>query len=316
MSNETTIYRGRSIVWPSILIGLGVLLLLENLDLLPINIMALIFRMWPLILIALGIDLLFGRKAGWGPAISAAIVLAVFAGGYWIVQVTGTALTYSGDTYTQDVEHALAGAESAEVKINFGVGKLDLSALENAGNFVEGSLVLIEDQDLIDDYQVKNDVAYYELDSEFDGAVSGYFPGSFFNDFDGDDLVWELQFTDSISLDLNINTGVGRSVIDLTGLQITSLDVSAGVGETIVIMPATGDFSAHISGGVGSIQIRIPEGIAVRVRGSAGIGEINVFGDHQFQNGSYTSDDYNEAENKIDIDVSGGIGEIDIRWDK
>ena len=81
MNNNT--YR-RSLVGPVILIGFGVILLLNNLGLLSWTIWDTLFRLWPVILIAIGLDILIGRRSLWGSLLSAALVLAIFGGAIWL----------------------------------------------------------------------------------------------------------------------------------------------------------------------------------------------------------------------------------------
>ena len=55
--------RYRSFFWPMILIGVGLVWFLANINVIPnFNPLAL-FNLWPLLLIAIGLDLLFGRKS-------------------------------------------------------------------------------------------------------------------------------------------------------------------------------------------------------------------------------------------------------------
>ena len=71
---------GRSLFWPILLIGVGVILLLANLGLVePVNLIAL-FRMWPLLLIAAGAQILFGRSFPWvGTILSVGLAIGAIA---------------------------------------------------------------------------------------------------------------------------------------------------------------------------------------------------------------------------------------------
>jgi len=75
---------------------------------------------------------------------------------------------------------------------------------------------------------------------------------------------------------LQVSTGVGESVLDLSGLQVTDLDVNSGVGQTRVTLPAQGRVSAKVSGGVGQLIVTIPDGMAARVHASAGLVESRL----------------------------------------
>jgi len=78
----STYYRRHGLVGPVILVGLGAILLLENMGLLSGNLWTVLLRMWPLILIAIGIDLLIGRRSTWGALLSLILIVALFVGGF------------------------------------------------------------------------------------------------------------------------------------------------------------------------------------------------------------------------------------------
>ena len=44
-----------------------------------------------------------------------------------------------------------------------------------------------------------------------------------------------------------------------------------------------------------------------------GLGSIDVSGNYSRRNDEYTSADFNTAENRVDLEVNGGIGRIVIR---
>jgi hypothetical protein len=112
---------------------------------------------------------------------------------------------------------------------------------------------------------------------------------------------------------LNVSTGVGESLIDLSALKVTDLKVSSGVGKTEVKLPSRGRVQAKISGGVGQLIITIPEGMAARIHASAGIGGVSVPSHFSRQEGDYVVGNYAAAEDRIDLDISGGVGQVVIR---
>ena len=57
--HETRRISGTSLVWPIVLIGMGVVFLLDNLNVIDVDLWLLITRLWPLVLVAVGIDILF-----------------------------------------------------------------------------------------------------------------------------------------------------------------------------------------------------------------------------------------------------------------
>jgi predicted membrane protein len=96
-------------------------------------------------------------------------------------------------------------------------------------------------------------------------------------------------------------------------LKVTDLKVSNGVGQTEVWLPARGQVSAKISGGIGQLTITVPEGMAARIHASTGLGSLSISSRFARQDDVYISGNYSTAEDRIDLDISGGVGEIIIR---
>jgi hypothetical protein len=74
-------YYRPGLVGPVLLIGLGILFLLENLGLLAWNIWEVAFRLWPLLFIAWGLELMLGRRSAWGAAVAFILILLILVGG-------------------------------------------------------------------------------------------------------------------------------------------------------------------------------------------------------------------------------------------
>jgi hypothetical protein len=109
-------------VGPTILIGIGILLLLSNLGMLQWSVWETIGRLWPILLIAAGLDTLVGRRSAVGSLLSALIVLALIAGGVWLIAAPAGTLAFApGREFSgQDVSQSLDGARLAEISIRPG----------------------------------------------------------------------------------------------------------------------------------------------------------------------------------------------------
>jgi hypothetical protein len=71
------------------------------------------------------------------------------------------------------------------------------------------------------------------------------------------------------------------------------------------------DLDARVSGGVGEATVRLPRDVGVRVKARGGIGEIKVQG-LQERDGYYVNDAYEKQGVRLRLDISGGIGQINI----
>jgi hypothetical protein len=261
--------------------------------------------MWPVLLVAIGIDLIFGRRSGIGAAISAVLILAMFAGAFWVFGVTGD--VWSGDQVTEPIVQELGKAEAAEVEISMNVGLLEISAMpESSDLLIEGQIQVSEFERISEDYRLEDETVVYSLTTK----GQQYHPGWLFSNRFDQTKGWELFLNRNVALDLNVDTGVGKIVVNLTGINLTYLDVDSGVGEVVVILPEEGSYQVRVNGGVGKLEIQIPTGVATRINLDTGLGSTTVLGDYDFQNGAYYSESYDSSDDQVEIFIDGGVGNI------
>jgi hypothetical protein len=124
---------------------------------------------------------------------------------------------------------------------------------------------------------------------------------------------WDLRFNDEVPTDLVVEMGAGESNLDLDSLALTGLDLEVGAGKTTVDLTGdyTRDFDASIEGGVGEATVLVPSGVGVRVRAEGGLGKINAEG-FQREGQAYVNDAYGDSEVTLDVDVRGGVGQINL----
>jgi len=297
-------YRRGGFVWPLILITAGVIFLLNNLEVLSWGVWDALWRLWPLLLIAIGLDILFGRRSALGSLLALVLIVALIGGAvlYAVMQaplITGQAIT------TDRVVQELAGATSADVHISFGAGSLRIGALKEPGNLIEGTIGSGPGETITRDFHVDGNVAHFQLKSQ-GVPIMPFGPHRY-------DQSWNLDLSPSVPLLLQVSSGVGESVLDLSDLQVTNLDVSSGVGQTRLQLPAHGRVQAKVSGGIGQVVVTIPESMAARIHASAGLGGLSVSNRFQRDGRDYVSTNYATADDRVDLDISGGIGEVVVR---
>jgi hypothetical protein len=297
--------RGGSLVGPVLLIGIGLFFLLSNVGLVNWNFWEAASRLWPIVLIAMGLDLLVGRHSALGSFFVLVVTIMLLAGGlFWLNWQMG-----SRGVVTDQVSQPLSGARSADVTIDFGVGGLRLGALPaESALLLEGSLTRPGRGERVEeDFQVRDGVAYYHLKS--------YGPSSSLSLLSRthEDWIWNLQLNADTPMSLAVNTGVGESELDLRALNLNELRIRTGVGKTTVTLPGHGRLPVTIEGGVGELIVLIPEGVAARIEVSTGLGSSQVLGDYEREGNVYTSSGYATAEDRLDLQLKSGIGQVTVR---
>jgi hypothetical protein len=291
-----------SLVGPAILIGLGVILLLNTLGLLAWSVWEAVFRLWPVLLIAVGLEIILNRLSVWGSLLALVLTALVLAGMLWLL---GPDISTGQVVAGEEVRQALGEASRAEVLIEPGIGWLSIEALPESANLVEGVVRAGRGQGVRRHFAVVGQTATFTLRSE--GEMFGPFIGW------GDQLGWELGLASGVPLDLKIELGAGRADLDLTGLTVDDLEVSMGIGQAIVTLPDEGRFQAKIEGAIGETVVVIPAGLEARIRVDTGLAVSDLPDGYQQRDDVYTSPDYASADNRVDLEVSQAIGKITIR---
>ncbi len=299
------------LIGPLILITVGVLLLLNQMGRLPWSVWGTLWRFWPVALILIGLEIIVkGSRSPVVYIIGLLIAILVLGGviGYAIYQggqPAGPRRVTGSDTVLESRQDA----DHGDITIKFGVGKLEIGALSDSPNFVEGKIEYGQFAfKAEEDFGVSNGRAVFSLKAQ-SVSIPFWVPSGDVSDY------WNIRFTPRIPLEMHVDTGVGKVAMDLSDLKVTKLDLETGVGETIITFPAAaGLTSASIDTGIGGVTVRIPDGVGARVHVSQGIGSVRVDSKRFTRSGDdYTSTDYHTAENRLDLEIDGGIGSITIQ---
>ena len=300
-------FRRGGLVGPIILIGLGVVFLLNNLGVLEWNVWDVVFRTWPLLLIAWGIDLLVVRRTTEATLLTLILLIVVIAGGVWLV---GLGANGSAAPRVESVQVPLLSAEMADIRINPGVGILQLRALESEDDLVAGKLGLGRGQIVETELQTDEGVSIYNL-----GSKSGWLWPAFRTRYDAEDVgenEWRLGLNTGVPIRLRTDLGAGVMDLDLSEVTLEHLQVDLGVGKISVVLPATGEFDAKISAAIGLMEIRIPRDLPVRITLNTGLSVREIEGFRQ-EGDVYYSPAAGSGGELVDLELKLAIGRLVVR---
>jgi len=260
--------------WGLVLLGVGLLLLLDNFGLfalLHVNIWNLI---WPLAVIGLGIWILWGSQ-------------------HATVQFETETLTIPLD-----------GVHAAQVSVHFGAGELRLG-----GNVAESEL-LNGTFDGVKHTLSRDEASQVQLRLKTPPIVGipiGYWPTH--TRVWKLDLTPAIPLDLRVHSGASDNTLDLRQlqVTKLrleTGASATHVHLPANAGFTNV----------RGSSGAASVEFYVPEDVAARIRISGALSSTNVDTARFPRAGNvYQSPDYESAENKVDIHMDIGVGSLNVR---
>lgn len=293
--NET-----RSTRWlPWALIAAGVLAAARQLGWIDAGFLFDLISLWPLLVIAVGVDLILrGRGRG-------LVIVATLAAAALLLSVPGS---WAGGTVrTEDVSVPRDGATDAHVELRHGVGDLRLAAAApDAAALVEGTATLPDGVRLR--REVERDGPHLEVALIIDAAGARAWRGAGRRGLD-------LRLAREVALDLDVEAGVGRSVLDLRDATLRSLDLDAGVGEVRLDLPAVGPYVADVEAGVGEVVVHVPRDLPVVLELERGLGRVEVDGDWRDVGATFRSAATDDAPEGAwaRLSVEGGVGSVTVR---
>jgi hypothetical protein len=301
--NDKGYSRRGGLVGPVILIGLGIVFLLNNLGVLSWSIWETLLLLWPVLLVAAGLDLILGRRSIWGSLVAVALTVAVLTAALWFL---GTGVGSAQAPHSEEIAQPLGEVGQVQLTIDPGVGRLHIRAASDSPNLVEGTVGLARGEELARDFAVLGQRATFTLRSERASF------GPFATGWAGQRL-WDLQISPKVPLRLEADLGLGEMDVDLSDLMVEELNATLGLGQAIVTLPKEGRFAARIDGAIGQTVVVIPEGLAARMRLDTGITGRQIPDDYHCADDVCTSPDYEAADDRVNLDLSQAIGNLVIR---
>jgi hypothetical protein len=124
---------------------------------------------------------------------------------------------------------------------------------------------------------------------------------------------WDLRLNDQAPLDLRVNLGAGNGKLKLSGMALRRVDVHIGAGELNLDLRGPWDENLDVSvhGGVGEATVQLPREVGVRVHATGGLGGISAEGLHK-EGDYYTNDAYGKSEVHLRLEITGGVGQINL----
>ena len=286
-----------SVFW----IGLGIVLLLANLDLLRLNVFQVLLSLWPILLIAIGLDIVIGRRSIWGAVVGLILLAAIIAGAVWLIgSEAGVAAVP-----IQEISEPLQGASQAVVELRPSVGMLQVSSMMTGDSLVNGTLRSGQGERVEREASLDGTTARFSLVSEGNTVIYPVWRDS--------SWIWDLLLNPNVPIELLAGMGVGEINLDLSDLQITRLEGNQGVGRIRIVLPAAGNFRGSLSSGIGETVIIVPPGTQVRIQSDTGIAVTNVPDNYNRQDNIYTSPGYETGNEAIDLVVNQAIGRVLVR---
>lgn len=306
-----------SLIIGTMLLLLGGLFLLDNLNIIDANVWGLF---WPIILIGVGFSILLGagKRGMRGPR---GMMGPGKMGGMhrgprhmqWDEPHTAASerqadgeempdQSYMGDQ-AEGLDVPLEGASRAHIKFEHGAGKLHLYAGATDDNVLSGNF----SRGVEDDVRLSGDTLHVTLKPPADSWAPPFTGADMHN--------WSVGLNPSVRLRLHVASGANETQLDLRELLVEDLSLETGASSTVVWLPASaGSTHVKVGAGAASIELHVPDGVAANIESESALVGMHI-DEQRFPrdgSGGWRSPDYASANNRVDIRLEMGMGSITI----
>jgi len=240
--------RHRSIFWPIVLIGVGVILLLANFNLITTANLAALSSLWPLLLVALGLEILFGRRS----TLASGLIGLLVVGAFIFILVAGQKLGLNLPT-TQVIQERfsepLGAAKSANVLVDIASDPISINALSGSTDLFDANVTHFGEMEFNVSGSSEKSIELHKRPNT----------ASFTWGLPTQPTRWDIALSPDVPLSLKLIGGSGSANADLSKLLIEDLQVDVASGSFSVTLPESKQaYEANIEGGSGSLRVMLP----------------------------------------------------------
>lgn len=289
--------RPRGLLFPAILIAIGVAFLLGNLGYIPPVSVNAVVRLWPVLLIVAGIEAILGRRQPWA-ALGLEIGVIALAIALAATQPLGVFAPVSAGPSEATVERE--GAATLSLRVSGGAGEYRVSG---------GASALVEARTERGDIRARTtrrgDAAEVRVDPVGTSAVF----------FGPPPQGVSVRVASDVPTSVRLDGGAGEFTLDLRDIVVTDARIATGASKTHVILPTPrGDVPVRIDAGAASVEIEVPSGVEARITTRGGAISINSTNPRiAIAAGAGETSGYAAAKDRVTVTFDGGAASVTIR---
>jgi len=323
----------RDVVFAIFLVFIGSLFLLNTTGVVGWGIWEYILRFWPVFLILGGIRLILSESVLTEIIISiTALTLFVLIGIFSYISFTSNSLSFIPDSvneYILEDSNWLTYKDSNMVEdetfVNAedyrGVTKRNLDIKVGASEFTlndneEDKLLELNSKYIKNHIEpsLKSKKVGDIVDISFDTISPNRI--TFWDRRKSPEFNFTLGKKDLVT-DINIILGAGKGEVDLELVKLNKVSAQVGAGQmTIKLNESSIPSKLDLEVGAGNIILMLPENIGYKLSYDLGVGEITQnnekIAEFLGRNSEYKSENYQEAEIKLEIVAKVGVGSLEI----
>ena len=291
-----------------ILLSVGIVLLLNNLNYVDWSVWVSILSLWPVLLIAIGIEKIFAKTSLSFLAYLSPILLlfAILGPAYYFYHNEKDSITYEGKTFRWEKE-MVSTVKRGYASFDFKAGKLKTGAGQD--KLIRAEL----------DYSRREPLCLYNY-SEKDSLVKidlkdrDHLWRGWFNPRSNNRHEWNVFLSDKIPWDLQIENSVMNGSLDFSGIILENLSVDLDVSSLkIKLGNKARNLKVKIDSDVSRLELLLPRdaGLNIETRSSLSSTDFqDISVNHEKKR--YWTSNYASAPSKIDISLHGDISSLKI----
>lgn len=291
-----------------IIIVIGVLWLLSNLNIVNFSIGSFVLSLrslWPLLLVGIGLSILLKERHLLRNVVWLLIFLVILLYGLFGIS-NGSFLKYGyklPGNYTENVNYNLTKKEVTQqgiLNLNLGAGEIRLSSTEdNIVNLKSNMPELLYDYKLENnDEKVILDISKREYQFNFNTKY--------------EHLYCFLELHDDISWDMDITLGAAKADLNLKNLMISELDLDVGAADLKLSLGDKSSLGEiKINAGASNLEVYVPKdaGLKIKLETALSSNNIDSLG-LVMKDGYYESPDFEDSTNNYIMTLKMGVGNL------
>lgn len=294
-------YDNGAVVFPLLLVAIGIVLLLQTLGVLTWDLWATLWKFWPVLLVLVGVSLVLRRASRW----LMLVLTVVLLGGSIGVAIAIHGPLVGGGAYSGTFSEPLGSTEKARVEMDFSAGRLLVGALPASSD------MLVEGQYQGASREVRKTVR--RIGSETTVTLSRDWGAVTWPRSPKEE--WNVRLAVGVPLDMDVDLGASEADLDLTDLKVVEFKLDAGAADIEVTFPrAAGETNAVVKVGATRLELIVPEGVAASITLKSGLSSLDVDESRFPKDGDkYQSADYSVASNRLTLSVETGVASVKVR---
>ncbi len=299
-----------NIFWGVFFISIGGLVLIGNLTDLNFTWNS-AWKFWPMVLVLIGVSILVKNKIGKGIVAGlAALVLALTI--YASVSATTNLIDNDFELHFGDGDAEFDTTYFAQ-EFSDSIQTATLNFSGGAGGFK-----VLTPTDKLVDIRTEGEENNYRLNRNDSGNHSDLsfemkskhvkFGNSTYKN------TVEMSLNSKPEWDLNFDVGAASLDLDLTPYKVNKLDIDMGAASLNVKLGSLSDITRFsINAGASDMDILIPDSVGCEINSDASLSSRNYEGFKKITKNIYRTDNFDNSQKKIYIEIDCGVSSIDVR---